>query len=103
MEKELKYYYLDTHTAVLNEDRQHLTQEEKKELGIGENLHAIFNEIGFSTPVNSEAWEKDCFNVLVSEDEEFDNIEVVLLDISKLPKRLEPTYKKILEERSSVS
>jgi hypothetical protein len=98
MEKTFRYYHLDTHTAVLSEA---LTQEEKKEFGIDENLHAIFNEIGFSTPVNSEAWEKDCFNVLVSEDEEFDNIEVVLLDISKLPKRLESTYKKILEEREN--
>jgi hypothetical protein len=98
MEKTFRYYHLDTHTAVLSEA---LTPEEKKEFGIDEGLHAIFNEIGFSTPVNSEAWEKDCFNVLVSEDEEFDNIEVVLLDISKLPKRLEPTYKKILEEREN--
>ncbi len=98
MENTFRYYYLDTHTAVLSEA---LTPEEKKEFGIDEGLHAIFNEIGFSTPVNSEAWEKDCFNVLVSEDEEFDNIEVVLLDISKLPKRLESTYKKILEERGN--
>jgi hypothetical protein len=98
MEKMFRYYYLDTHTAVLSES---LTQEEKKEFGIDEDLHAIFNEIGFSTPVNSEAWPNDCFNVLVSEDEEFDNIEVVLLDISKLPKRLESTYKKILEEREN--
>jgi len=98
MEKTFRYYHLDTHTAVLSEA---LTQGEKKEFGIDEGLHAIFNEIGFSTPVNSEAWENDCFNVLVSEDEEFDNVEVVLLDISKLPKRLDPTYKKIIEEREN--
>jgi hypothetical protein len=95
MEKTFRYYHLDTHTAVLSEA---LTQEEKKEFGIDENLHAIFNEIGFSTPVNSEAWEYDCFNILVSEDEEFDEVEVILLDISKLPKRLGETYKKILED-----
>jgi hypothetical protein len=98
MEKTFRYYHLDTHTAVLSEE---LTQEEKKEFGIDENLHAIFNEIGFSTPVNSEAWEYDCFNILVSEDDEMDNVEVVLLDISKLPKRLKPTYKKIIEEREN--
>jgi len=98
MEKTFRYYHLDTHTAVLSEE---LTQGEKKEFGIDENLHAIFNEIGFSTPVNSEAWEYDCFNILVSEDDEMDNVEVVLLDISKLPKRLKPTYKKIIEEREN--
>jgi hypothetical protein len=98
MEKTFRYYHLDTHTAVLSEE---LTQEEKKEFGIDENLHAIFNEIGFSTPVNSEAWKYDCFNILVSEDDEMDNVEVVLLDISKLPKRLKPTYKKIIEEREN--
>jgi hypothetical protein len=98
MEKTFKYYHQDTHTVVVPE---YLTQEEKKEFGIDENLHAIFNEIGFSTPVNSEAWEYDCFNILVSEDDEMDNVEVVLLDISKLPKRLKPTYKKIIEEREN--
>jgi hypothetical protein len=98
MEKTFRYYHLDTHTAVVCEE---LTQEEKKEFGIDENLHAIFNEIGFSTPVNSEAWEYDCFNILVSEDDEMDEVEVILLDISKLPKRLKPTYKKIIEEREN--
>ena len=98
MEKTFKYYHQDTHTVVVPE---YLTQEEKKEFGIDESLHAIFNEIGFSTPVNSEAWEFDCFNILVSEDKEFDDVEVILLDISKLPKRLGETYKKILEDMAN--
>jgi hypothetical protein len=94
-----RYYDLDTHTNVLiNGD---LTEEEKKKFGIDENHSAIFNEIGFSTPKNNNAWEKDCFNILVSVDGTFDEVDVILLDISELPQRLEATYKDIIEKRNN--
>lgn len=91
-----KHYSLDTHTEVLSEN---LTLEEKQEFGIDENLFAYFNEIGFSTPAGSEAWDEDCFNIITSEDRDFDNIEVILLPISKLPKRLKETYGEIVNNR----
>jgi hypothetical protein len=92
----LNHYQLDSHTAVISEP---LTEQEKLELGIDSNLYAHYNEIGFSTPAGPEAWASDCFNVIVSEDADFDNIEVVLLDIVKLPQRLEETYTVILAKR----
>ena len=95
-EKIFNHWVLDTHTSVICED---LTQAEKKEFEIEANLYAHFNEIGFATPVNSEAWKEDCFNIIVSETEDYDNIEVILLPISKLPKRLKATYQNILEKR----
>lgn len=96
MEQILRYYCLDTHTMVLNAD---LTQEEKREFGIDENHSAVFNEIGFSTPKDSNEWEKDCFNIMVSIDGTFDDAEVMLFDISELPKRLEATYRDMIEKR----
>jgi hypothetical protein len=91
-----RYYTLDSHTEVISVD---LTPEEKQELGIDENKFAHLNEIGFSTPVDSNEWEEDCFNVLIGEtpdDEEFD---VLLLPISRLPKRFEATHRYFLKER----
>ena len=96
MEKTFNYYHLDAHTTVVSVD---LTQEEKKQFGIDENHFAVYNEIGFATPQNSNAWAQDCFNILVSRDASFDNVDVLLLDIEQLPKRLGPTYHKILGER----
>jgi hypothetical protein len=96
MEQTLKYYSLDTHTMVLSEE---LTQEEKKEFGIEGDCRALFNEVGFATPVNSEAWNEDCFNIIISDSEDFVDIEVLLFPISKLPKRLEATYRDMIEKR----
>ena len=96
----LRYYNLDSHTEVFNEG---LTLEEKQDLGIHDNLFAEFNEIGFSTPINSNAWKEDCFNVTISDNEEFDNPEVLLFPISRLPKRFEETYMGLLKEREKYS
>lgn len=96
MEKIFRYYTLDTHTEVVSVD---LTSEEKQELGIDENLFAHLNEIGFSTPVTSNEWEEDCFNVLIGETPDDEELEVLLFPIFKLPKRFEATYQDMIEER----
>lgn len=99
-EKVFRYYTLDTHTEVIPEV---LTSEDKLELGIDENLFAHFNEIGFSTPVNSNAWEEDCFNVLIGDTPDTEEFDVLLLPISRLPKRFEATYRDIVKEREKYS
>ena len=91
-----RYYTLDSHTEVISVD---LTPEEKQELGIDENKFAHLNEIGFSTPVTSNEWEEDCFNVLIGETPDDEDLEVLLFPISKLPKRFEATHGYFLKER----
>jgi hypothetical protein len=102
MKKIYNHYPLDTHTEVLSEG---LNNKEKDELGISSNLYVHINEIGFIEPKNDNSWEKDCFNVLIytEEDIDFEEAEVKLFDIEKLPLRFKETYEKIKKDRDLIS
>jgi hypothetical protein len=82
-------YEHDTHTICVS---TLLSKAEKKELKLDANKYIAINEIGFKEPLNSESWEDNIFNVLISDDEDFDNVECKLFTIDKLPKRFKKTY-----------
>jgi hypothetical protein len=90
-------YYLDSNTLVIDEL---LSEKEKEKLNLNINKFITINEIGFKEPVCSNSWKDNIFNICISDNKDFNDVDFKVFNFNKIPKRFKTAINKYLKNKN---